>query len=113
MGAIRVFHAHQKDTWSLDFVLSTGKRVAVERLPVGFTFGTIAAQTEVVDKLKDGLNGMKQKLVELKSKRSELSPSQTSLRSWVSGRDQMRWPSLPREPRAWPPGLPPSSMLLR
>lgn len=47
MGAIRVFHAHQKDTWSLDFVLSTGKRVAVERLPVGFTFGTIAAQTEV------------------------------------------------------------------
>ena len=32
----------------------------------------IAAQTEVVDKLKDGLNGMKQKLEELKSKRSEL-----------------------------------------
>ncbi len=33
---------------------------------------TIATQTEVVDKLKDGLNGMKQKLGELKSKRSEL-----------------------------------------
>lgn len=33
---------------------------------------TIASQTEVVDKLKDGLNGMKQKLEELKSKRSEL-----------------------------------------
>ena len=33
---------------------------------------TIAAQTEVVDKLKVGLNGMKQKLEELKSKRSEL-----------------------------------------
>ena len=32
----------------------------------------IAAQTEVVDKLKDGLNGMKQKLDQLKSKRSEL-----------------------------------------
>ena len=32
----------------------------------------IAAQTEVVDKLKDGLNGMKQKLEQLKSKRSEL-----------------------------------------
>ncbi len=32
----------------------------------------IAAQTEVVDKLKDGLNGMKQKLGELKNKRSEL-----------------------------------------
>jgi phage shock protein A len=32
----------------------------------------IAAQTEVVDKLKDGLNGMKGKLEELKSKRSEL-----------------------------------------
>ncbi len=32
----------------------------------------IAAQTEVVDKLKNGLNGMKQKLEELKSKRSEL-----------------------------------------
>lgn len=32
----------------------------------------IAAQTEVVDKLKDGLNGMKQKLEELRSKRSEL-----------------------------------------
>ena len=33
---------------------------------------TIAAQNEVVDKLKDGLNGMKQKLEQLKSKRSEL-----------------------------------------
>ncbi|MFZ4840866.1 PspA/IM30 family protein [Mycetocola saprophilus] len=32
----------------------------------------IAAQTEVVDKLKAGLTGMKQKLEELKSKRSEL-----------------------------------------
>jgi len=32
----------------------------------------IAAQSEVVAKLKDGLNGMKQKLEELKSKRSEL-----------------------------------------
>ena len=32
----------------------------------------IDAQTEVVDKLKGGLNGMKQKLEELKSKRSEL-----------------------------------------
>ena len=32
----------------------------------------IAAQTEVVDKLKDGLNGMKQKLDQLKSKRAEL-----------------------------------------
>ena len=33
---------------------------------------SIAAQTEVVDKLKDGLNGMKQKLEQLKSKRAEL-----------------------------------------
>ncbi|WP_404431985.1 PspA/IM30 family protein [Microbacterium lacus] len=33
---------------------------------------SIAAQTEVVAKLKDGLNGMKQKLEQLKSKRSEL-----------------------------------------
>lgn len=33
---------------------------------------TIAAQNEVVDKLKDGLNGMKQKLEQLKAKRSEL-----------------------------------------
>lgn len=33
---------------------------------------TISSQTEVVDKLKDGLNGMKQKLEQLKSKRSEL-----------------------------------------
>ncbi|MBA8816579.1 phage shock protein A [Microbacterium halimionae] len=32
----------------------------------------IAAQTEVVDKLKDGLSGMKQKLEQLKTKRSEL-----------------------------------------
>lgn len=32
----------------------------------------IAAQSEVVDKLKNGLNGMKQKLVELQNKRSEL-----------------------------------------
>jgi len=32
----------------------------------------IASQTEVVEKLKDGLNGMKQKLEQLKSKRSEL-----------------------------------------
>ena len=33
---------------------------------------TLASQTEVVDKLKDGLNGMKVKLEQLKSKRSEL-----------------------------------------
>jgi len=33
---------------------------------------TIAAQTEIVDKLKSGLNGMKDKLGELKNKRSEL-----------------------------------------
>ena len=33
---------------------------------------TIASQTEVVDKLKDGLNGMKGKLEQLKGKRSEL-----------------------------------------
>ncbi len=33
---------------------------------------TIASQSEVVDKLKDGLNGMKQKLEQLKTKRSEL-----------------------------------------
>ncbi len=33
---------------------------------------TIESQTEVVAKLKDGLNGMKQKLEQLKSKRSEL-----------------------------------------
>ncbi|WP_109210021.1 MULTISPECIES: PspA/IM30 family protein [Microbacterium] len=33
---------------------------------------TIATQNEVVDKLKDGLNGMKQKLEQLKAKRSEL-----------------------------------------
>src|SRR5690606_5619738 len=32
----------------------------------------IASQTEVVDKLKDGRNGMKQKLGQLRSKRSEL-----------------------------------------
>jgi phage shock protein A len=32
----------------------------------------IAAQTEIVDKLKVGLNGMKDKLTELKNKRSEL-----------------------------------------
>lgn len=37
---------------------------------------TIASQTEVVDKLKDGLNGMKQKLVELKAKSSELMARQ-------------------------------------
>ncbi|MFG6443823.1 PspA/IM30 family protein [Microbacterium sp. P06] len=33
---------------------------------------TIASQTEVVDKLKDGLNGMKGKLEQLRAKRSEL-----------------------------------------
>lgn len=33
---------------------------------------SIATQTEAVDKLKDGLNGMKQKLEQLKSKRAEL-----------------------------------------
>ena len=32
----------------------------------------IASQTEIVDKLKDGLNGMKQKLEQLRAKRSEL-----------------------------------------
>lgn len=34
---------------------------------------TIAAQNEIVDKLKNGLNGMKQKLEQLKAKRSELA----------------------------------------
>ncbi len=34
---------------------------------------TIESQTEVVDKLKDGLNGMKGKLEELKAKRTELA----------------------------------------
>ncbi|WP_434812319.1 PspA/IM30 family protein [Microbacterium sp. bgisy189] len=33
---------------------------------------SIESQTEVVEKLKDGLNGMKQKLEQLRSKRSEL-----------------------------------------
>ncbi len=33
---------------------------------------TIATQTEVVEKLKDGLNGMKVKLDQLRAKRSEL-----------------------------------------
>ena len=33
---------------------------------------TIASQTEVVEKLKDGLNGMRQKLDQLRSKRNEL-----------------------------------------
>jgi phage shock protein A len=33
---------------------------------------TIASQTEVVDKLKEGVNGMRQKLDELRSKRNEL-----------------------------------------
>ena len=33
---------------------------------------TIASQTEIVDKLKDGLNGMKGKLEQLRTKRSEL-----------------------------------------
>ena len=33
---------------------------------------TIASQNEVVEKLKDGLNGMKQKLEQLKAKRAEL-----------------------------------------
>ncbi len=39
---------------------------------------SIASQTEVVDKLKDGLNGMKQKLSELKSKSAELIARQKS-----------------------------------
>lgn len=41
----------------------------------------IAAQTEVVDKLKTGLNGMKQKLEQLKSKRSELVARAKSARA--------------------------------
>lgn len=51
---------------------------------------SIAAQTEVVDKLKDGLNGMKQKLVELKSKASELVARQKSAEAQNKVHDAVR-----------------------
>lgn len=47
------------------------RQISAEREATGAE-PTITAQTEVVDKLKDGLNNMKVKLEELKSKRSEL-----------------------------------------
>ena len=58
----------------LSFHLSAAQLgVTLTSLVLGFIAEpTIASQTEVVDKLKDGLNGMKQKLDQLKSKRSEL-----------------------------------------
>ncbi|MGP6171433.1 PspA/IM30 family protein [Microbacterium sp. A196] len=48
------------------------QRQISEEREAGAAEPTIAAQTEVVDKLKAGLNGMKEKLGELKAKRSEL-----------------------------------------
>ena len=48
------------------------QRLTAEEKAAAAIAPAIAAQTEVVDKLKDGLNGMKQKLEELRSKRSEL-----------------------------------------
>jgi len=47
------------------------RQISAEREATGAE-PQIAAQTEIVDKLKSGLNGMKDKLVELKNKRSEL-----------------------------------------
>ncbi|AQY01201.1 PspA/IM30 family protein [Microbacterium sp. NPDC088619] len=47
------------------------RQISAEREATGAE-PQIAAQTEIVDKLKSGLNGMKDKLGELKNKRSEL-----------------------------------------
>ncbi len=47
------------------------RQISAEREATGAE-PQIAAQTEIVDKLKSGLNGMKDKLNELKNKRSEL-----------------------------------------
>ena len=51
--------------------VALGKQIAEENEAKAVE-PTIASQTEVVDKLKSGLNGMKGKLEELKSKRSEM-----------------------------------------
>ena len=51
---------------------------------------TIATQTEVVDKLKDGLNGMKQKLEQLKAKRSELLARAKTAEAQVKVHDAVR-----------------------
>ena len=51
---------------------SAGQRFGIAIVTAPALAPAIATQTEVVDKLKDGLNGMKQKLEQLKSKRSEL-----------------------------------------
>ncbi|MCS4274870.1 phage shock protein A [Mycetocola sp. BIGb0189] len=50
----------------------------------------IAAQTEVVDKLKAGLNGMKQKLEQLKSKRSELAARAKSVAAQAKVADAVK-----------------------
>ena len=51
---------------------------------------TIAAQTEVVEKLKDGLNGMKQKLEQLKSKRSEMLARQKTAEAQIKVHDAVK-----------------------
>ncbi|MFF1634281.1 PspA/IM30 family protein [Leifsonia sp. NPDC058248] len=50
----------------------------------------IASQTEVVDKLKSGLNGMKGKLEQLKSKRSELIARAKSAQAQVQVMDAVK-----------------------
>jgi len=51
---------------------------------------SIASQTEVVDKLKDGLNGMKTKLDQLKSKRSELIARQKTADAQIKVHDAVK-----------------------
>ncbi|MEU7600013.1 PspA/IM30 family protein [Streptomyces sp. NPDC041003] len=51
--------------------VALGRQMQAEK-EAGTAEPTIAAQTEVVDKLKTGLDSMKSKLVELQSKRDEL-----------------------------------------
>jgi len=51
--------------------VALGKQIASEQ-EARSAEPTIAAQTEVVDKLKSGLEGMRQKLEQLRSKRNEL-----------------------------------------
>ncbi|MFT4234937.1 MAG: PspA/IM30 family protein [Microbacterium sp.] len=50
----------------------------------------VASQNEVVDKLKDGLNGMKQKLEQLKAKRAELAARSKTAEAQIKVHDAVK-----------------------
>ena len=68
---MRATNAADADKFDNLAKIALQRQISAEREATGAE-PQIAAQTEIVDKLKSGLNGMKDKLGELKNKRSEL-----------------------------------------